>query len=516
MKHLSRRDMLKLAGLTAAGVALTPTLRFAPSIVRAATTLTIGINAEITSFDPHHAAASIVGNRWHGMIFDALTTVDESGALQPQLATKWASEGNTWTFELRPNVRFHDGSTMTAKDAAYSINRVLGLTADPQPSQGRAGFTAYIEKAEATGDLQLTVTTKLPDALLPFRLAAVNACIMPEAYVTATGFEKVQTAPIGAGPYKLVETKQGERTVLEAHADYWGGKPAADQVILRPIPELATRVAAFQAGEVDFITTIAPDSIAQLETDTTRVLSSQVFNWMLIYFNTTKAPTDKVELRRALSLSIDRQSIAANLWGGRVRVMNDYLLPGEFAYDESRPPFAFDEDAAKKALEAAGYAGEEVAFTPPATYYTNGRLVTDAINEMWTNIGVNVKYEPLELAKWAEQSLAGNNIATLQSFGTQGDPGTGIGSVWAPGAWIARYYAPDEAAQKLLNEAAASTDADLRRKNYRAYIDILDRDVPIAPLYQSAEFYGLRKGLAWTPNPNFFINLRPGVFAFEG
>jgi peptide/nickel transport system substrate-binding protein len=513
--HVSRRHFIKLAGIAAAAATLSPVSRAlsAPRFIQTAKTFTIGINAELTTFDPQHSGGSIVGNRMHGFVFDQLTQLDPAGQLQPMLATAWKNDGMRWVFTLRPNVKFHDGTTMTAQDVAFSINRMMGLTPNPQPSNTRTSLAPFIEKAEVTGDLEVAIITKIVDGLLPLRMASVNTCIVPEAYYSATTFEDLQTKPIGAGPFKLVSFAAGDRSVMEAHADYWGGRPNIDQLVVRPIPETATRMAAFQAGELDLVTTVPPDSIDSLGSSNTRVETSRVFNWMLTYFNTNKGPTANVDFRRALSLSIDRKAIAESLWGGRVRVMNDYYLPGEFGYDEKRPDFAFDLDAAKKALDAAKYAGEALEFTPPAQYYTNGRLVTDAINEFWTNAGITVTYEPLDNQNWFERSLAGNNIATLQSFGTSGDPGTGIGSVWAPGLWIANYFLPNEASQKLLTEAASSTDADLRRKNYRAFADYLDTVVPIAPLYQSVEFYGVKNDIKWTPSVTFQIDLRPNIFS---
>jgi peptide/nickel transport system substrate-binding protein len=511
---ISRRSFLQFVG-AAGAVAGLPSARrglLTPAFLQGAKPFTIGINADISTLDPHAAAGSIVGARFYGMVFDQLTTTDPKGALQPQLATKWVADNLTWKFTLRPDVKFHDGTVMTAKDVAFSLNRMLGYEPKPIASPGRASFTPYIAKVEATGDLEVTITTKLADPLLPLRLATPIACVIPQAYAEKQGFDALQKMNIGAGPYKVVEYKTGDRMVVEAHKDYWGGAPAASQVTVRIIPEPATRLAAFLSGDVDLATTISPDSYAQLTTDKTTGITSEVFNWMLIYFNTKKGITSNVDLRKALSLGIDRQSIATSLWNGKVRVMNDYYLPGEFAYDATRPPFPFDLDAAKKALEASGYKGEELEFTPPATYYTNGRLVTDAINEMWTNLGVKVKYTPLDTSQWGQRSIGGQNIATLQSFGTQGDPGTGIAAVWNAGGWIAQYYGPDADTQKLINEAASSSDPAVRSKNYRAVAAALDRDVPIAPLYQSVEFYGLRKGITWTPNVAFYIDLRPGNF----
>jgi peptide/nickel transport system substrate-binding protein len=336
---------------------------------------------------------------------------------------------------------------------------------------------------------------------------------MPKAYVESTDFEALQTAPIGAGPYRVQEFVAGDRLVLQRHDGYWMGAPEAAQVIVRLIPETATRIAALQAGEVDFITTVSPDLVDVVDAeDALRVDTVPVYNFMLIYFNTKMGVTQDVRVRRALSLAIDREALTEALWGGRVRVMNDYFLPGEFGYDADREAFAYDPDQARALLAEAGYAGEELPFTPPSTYYTNGQLVTEAIAEMWEAIGVNVLYEPLDTGAWADRSLGGQNIATLQSFGTSGDPATNsVVQTW--GSWLGQYYTPAEEFNTLAAEAAQSLDPEVRLANYRAIAGIMDADTPFTPLYQSVEFYAMRDGIAWTPHQEFYIDLRPGAFS---
>jgi peptide/nickel transport system substrate-binding protein len=477
----------------------------------AETTLTIGINAEVGAYDPHSVPGSIIGNRIFNMIFDQLTRTDNQGVVQPMLATAWEqTDETTWVFTLREGVVFHNGETMTAEDAAFSLNR---LVFGEQESAARSLFAPFIAAVEATGDLELTITTVAPDPLLPLRLSSPLTAILPQAYVEATDFEALQTAPIGAGPYRVEEIIAGDRVVLARHDDYWMGAPEAAQVIIRLIPETATRVAALQAGEVDFITTVSPDLVDILDAEgALRVDTVSVYNFMLIYFNTNTGITQDARVRQALSLAIDREAIAEALWGGRVRVMNDYFLPGEFGYDAERPNFAYDPERAQALLAEAGYAGEELPFTPPSTYYTNGQLVTDAIAEMWEAVGVTVAYEPLDTAAWADRSLGGQNIATLQSFGTSGDPATNsVVQAWA--SWLGQYYVPSEEFNTLASEAAQSLDPEVRLANYRAIADIMDTDVPFAPLYQSVEFYSMRDGITWTPHQEFFIDLRPGAFS---
>ena len=473
-------------------------------------TLTIGINAEMGGMDPHHQAGAIVNNRFNYMIFDSLTTTDTDNNVVPMLATAWeATDDTTWVFTLREGVVFHDGSIMTAEDVAFSLNRLLF---GENESFIRSSYAPYITSVEATGDLQVTITTPSTDPLLPLRLASSNAAIMPQAYVEANSFEDLQLEGIGAGPYKLVEWVQGESMTLEAHADYWMGAPDAETVIMRIIPETSTRVAALQSGEVDFITTISPDLVDSLgAAEGIAVDAAPVLNFMLVYFNTTEGLTADANIRKALSLAIDRAALADDLWGGRVRVMNDYYLPSEFGYSEDVNYFEYDPQRAMQLLQEAGYNDEPIAFTPPNAYYTNGQLVTDVINEMWKAVGFNVEYEPLDTAAWAERSLAGNNIATLQSFGTNGDPATGsIVQTWD--SWMGNYFQPSEEARELAAEAGASLDVELRQENYRQIADLMDEATPIAPLYQTVEFYGRAENIEWTPHQNFYINLRPGAF----
>jgi peptide/nickel transport system substrate-binding protein len=471
----------------------------------------IGINAEPNPLDPHHAAGAIVNNRGYHMIFDQLVRVDSNGVLQPMLATEWENtDDTTWVFTLREGVVFHDGSVMTAEDVAFSLNRLLF---GENESFIRSTFLPFFEAVEATGELEVTITTPNTDPLLPLRLATPYSAIMPQAYVKATGFEAVQTAPVGAGPYRVTEAIAGERLVLERHDDYWMGAADAATITMRIIPELSTRISALQAGEVDFITTVSPDLVENLSnTDGVRVDSINVNNFMLLYFNTNTGLTADPLFREALSLAIDREAIAEGLWNGEVRVMNDYLLPNELGYDVDREIFAYNPERALELLEETGYNGEVLEFTPPNAYYTNGQLVTDAIAEMWTAIGINVDYQPLDTGAWAERSLAGENIVTLQSFGTNGDPATSsIVQTWD--SWMGAYYTPSDEFRALASEAASSLDDDMRVANYRQIIDILDTEVPFTPLYQTVEFYAMRDGISWEPHQNFFIDVRPGAFS---
>jgi peptide/nickel transport system substrate-binding protein len=447
---------------------------------------------------------------------EQLTNIARSGEIEPMLATEWAVDGTEWRFQLRPNVIFHDGSTMTADDVAFSLNRLLagkeGLTVDVA-----ASFKPFITSVEATGDLEITITTPFPDPLMPRRLASTSAYIVPRAYVEAQGDEVMSTRPVSAGPYRVVESDLRENIILERHSEYWMGTPAASRVILRVIPETSTRLAAFQAGEIDLMVNVPLDLIATIEGSSgLRVSNALLGNWMSAIFNAKTGPLSNIHLRRALSLGIDRQSIVDQLWLGLSEVMTDYFVPGEFGYQSGRPAYAYDPDAAQREIEAAGYAGEEIAFTPISSYYPNSELITPVMAEMWTALGLNINFAPLEAAAYGQQLFSGGLTSFIQSYGPVGDAFFFF-QLWSSDSSPFRqhYYAPMEEFDQLWQANVTELDQDVRFANYRRMVDLFEADLPLTPIYRSVDSYGVREGILWEAHPNFAIDFRPGSLSLE-
>ncbi|QPC83337.1 twin-arginine translocation signal domain-containing protein [Phototrophicus methaneseepsis] len=512
---ITRRTFLKMAGATAAATAFAPGTRFlsAPAIIHAQETITIGINAWVTSLDAQtQSGPSNVGYRIYGLMHDSLLQIGRDGQPEGLLATAWENDGNQWRFTLREGVVFHDGTTMTADDVVFSLERMM----DPQ-YQG-IGLTVgpYLASVEATDELEITITTPAPDPLLPYRLANYWVNIMPRAGVEAAGFDAMQANPIGAGPYKVVEFTP-DRLVLEQHSEYWGGTPAAGEIILRYIPENAIRVSALQAGEVDMITNVPIDQLDALESDgDLQVVSTNLFNFMNVLFNTTAGVTADVNVRRALSMAIDRQAIVDQLFGGRVRAMTDYLLPGTLGFDESRPVLTYDPEAAAAALAESSYNGELLSFTPPVGYYVNSELVTQVVNQMWQAIGVNTELAPMEMGAYGQAYYSGAVSATIQSLDSFGDPVTSLLYIWTAGSsnFFSSFYYPQPAEfDESMATLSTAFDPEIRTTEIRKVISILERDMPFTPIYQTADYFAMRQGITWQPHPLFYVDLRPNNFS---
>jgi peptide/nickel transport system substrate-binding protein len=209
-----------------------------------------------------------VGNQ----LYDGLTRFDlssEEGVPEvvPALAESWVVSEDlvTWTFTLREGVTFHDGTPWNADAAVFNLER---YTAEDSPNfypelAAQGGINVGgIDTVSKVDDMTIEITTVGPWSYLPIDLAAVFFG-SPTA-IQELGNEGFGEAPVGTGPFSFVELVRGERLVLDRNEDYWRGAPALERVILRPIPDSTARVAALQAGEVDWIEVPLPDDIPGL------------------------------------------------------------------------------------------------------------------------------------------------------------------------------------------------------------------------------------------------------------
>ena len=253
MADVTRRDVLK--GAAAATVAALAPASAALAQTTQKRELVVGQGGDISKFDPHFSTSSN-DIRISFNIFDNLVARWPDGKLHPALATDWKLTAPTaWTFRIRQGVKWHNGDPFSAADAKFSLER----TWDPAVKTRVSTVFTTIDRVEAPNATTLVIHTKKPDPLLPARLAFYGGQIVPQKYVSAVGGDAFNAKPVGTGPVKFASWTKDDRIVLEANADYWGGKPDFDRMIVRAVPEMAPRVAALLKGEVDMITQLPPD-----------------------------------------------------------------------------------------------------------------------------------------------------------------------------------------------------------------------------------------------------------------
>jgi peptide/nickel transport system substrate-binding protein len=507
---LTRRDLLK----GAAGMGAAMAARSVP--VSAQTTdkrdLVVAQGGDISTFDPHMSSLSN-DIRVSFNVFDTLVSRSPDGSLHPGLATEWTRQGpTTWTFAVRSGVKWHNGDPFTSADARFSLER----TFDPAARTRVSTVFSTIDHVDAPDPTTLVIHTKKPDPLLPARLAFYGGQIVPQRYLKAVGSDAFARAPVGTGPVTLVSWTKDDRAVLEAFADYWGGKPDFDRMIVRAVPETAPRVASLLKGEVDVITQLPPDQGEKVNTTaSTQMVGALYAGLYVLAVNSKVKPLDNPLVKQALALAIDRETLIKELWRGRGLTPSGPIAKGDNHFDASLPALAFNPSEARERLRKAGYKGEEVVIETTAGYMANDRPMAEAIQAMWKDAGVNARVEQIEYSvraqKMRERSFKG--LWWSDPTSTLGDPDGMMWRLLGPGGPQDYWRHPEF--DQLGNAARFSMDEKFRGEAYQRMTRIFLEHFPWLPVIQPYEDYGMQRYVQWTPSPNQQFEIRKFNFSFR-
>lgn len=483
--------------------------------------LTVGMSGFPPAIEPvlfnHTATRRVVPQ-----MFDTLIAFDHGRnmALRPALAERWErSSERSLRLALRRGVTFHDGSPFTAQDVAFSLggDHLLG----PKSGQSIAMQTLdTIERVEVIDDHSVIVHAKAGDALLEQRLAAWAAEIVSKrAFEAAGSWEKWTAAPVGTGPYRFVSMKLDVNVVLAAHDAYWSGKPPFQGIEFRIIPELASRVNALMAREVDIITDLPPDQFTEVaRRSELEVAGGAVQNIRFLAIDQTGPVLKDPRIRRALSLALDRKLFIEALWQNKVPVPNGFQMPsfGQ-GYVADFPALAYDPDLARKLVQESGYKGETITYKLLNNYYANQVAGAQTMIEMWKAVGLNVQIEMLENFQQIYRKPVN---AIFDSSSTAIFPDQ-LGQAWrefGPNGTLLRLVGiwQNEEYFKLGAALKETVDVKERAKMLRRMLDIVHvEDPPCVVLHASGQFYGKRKEVPWIPGQTLDLNFGPLNQAFS-
>lgn len=287
------------------------------------------------------------------MIYDQLVRPNQGGLPSPGLAMSWTSTPDfmTWTFQLRSGVRFHNGEPFTAKDAAFSLQRIL----NPKLSSPVRSVLGIMEKIEAIDDGTLRVTLKQAHADFPIILMDYRVRIVSLQAVRGD-LDAVDDGGIGTGAFKLKKLDARGTTVLAANPNYWGGKSGVDEVDIIAIADQDARNQALLAGQID-IAKVTPNEIGLFSTNKNFVVQQVPAGlWNPIVMRTDTPPFNDVRVRKALRMLADRESLLRLVVGdGNGTLACDApIWPGD-PYYNSELSCPADPGGAKKLLREAGY-----------------------------------------------------------------------------------------------------------------------------------------------------------------
>jgi len=487
--------------------------------------LTIGLASEPTAIDPHFHNLG-PNNAMSRHIFDRLILQNELQQLEPGLAVSWAPiDDLTWEFKLREGVKFHDGSDFTADDVVCTWDRAPDVPNSP------SSFATYTKgkSVEKIDDYTIHFKSEAPYPLMANDVSTV-AIVSDEGGCQGTTADYNDgSIAIGTGPFKFVSYRPGDSIVVERNEDYWGDKPIWTQVTFKPIQSGPARVAALLAGDVDVIASVPTTDVATLERNDDVSLSQGVSN-RVIYLHMdhhrvdspfVKAngggaidnPLQKLEVRKAISMAINRDAIVDNVMEG-IAIKAGQLLPeGFFGVSDNLEPVEYDPAGAKELLAAAGYPdGFELTIHGPNDRYINDAKIAEAIGQMLTRVGIKTAVETMPRSVYfGRASKGGPNDTPEFSFILVGW-GAGSGEASSPLKSLIATHTPDkgwgsanrgrysnEAFDTLLTEALSTVDDTQRQALLAQATEMAIEDVAIIPTHYQVSTWGAQNGLNYVP-----------------
>ncbi|WP_433016537.1 ABC transporter substrate-binding protein [Kribbella sp. CA-294648] len=400
---------------------------------------------------------------------ETLIKLDELGDAQPALATSWKrSTPLTWEFTIRSGVKFHDGTVLTAQDAAFALTRAT--TASPKPRI----LDGVQLTAVAKGNTVL-VTTAEADPLVPQRLSSPQLSILAKA---AYSGKRVSPVGTGSGPFKLVEVRGTSSARLDRYDGYWGEKAHAAGIDVSFVPDGAARAAAIRSGSAHLVEGIPVSQAALLEPKTIAEVPMPRTN--TLYLNTTTGPLKDPALRAAIRSAVDREALVKGVYEGRADLASGLLGPALPWAAKGRTELT-DRTAPKPP------AGTTITL---ATFTDRAELpeVASVLQQQLQKAGFVVKQVVREYAHIEEDALAGKFDAFILSRATVLDSGDPVAYMYSDFACkgsfnIAQLCNP--AVDAALTKAAAIPAGDERRAAIlQAEAAILRTDAAVPLLHE--------------------------------
>lgn len=374
--------------------------------------LVIAVDADV---DTLHATnmSTTVEMTVLNQLYDTLMHMNPDGTEEPEarIAESYSisDDGLDYTFKIRKDAKFHDGTPITVEDVVFSIE--LYKASEYQGSQ-----ISMLSSVEAVDDS--TVVCHLDAPYAPFLLGICSPYIVSKAYYEADP-EVFASTPMGSGPYKFVKRTTGSNIVLTANEDYYRGAPAIKDITFEVIPDSATMAIALQTGEIGFAEVTA-SVLSQLEANS-KIKISEVPTSAFAYIsmNTEKAPFNNVAVRQAINYAINRENLVTVCYEGKADVNSSICAPHRFGYSKDMMQYTYNPEKAKELLASAG-------LTTP--YDLGTLLVAEQYSDMATVIqndlkavGLEVKIEPKEFNAYIGELTSGNYGITTLTMTLEGD-----------------------------------------------------------------------------------------------
>lgn len=434
--------------------------------------IVVGITQDLDSLDPHVCVAAGTKEVLYN-VFEGLVKADTEGNLVPAVAKSYeiSPDGKKYTFKLRDGVKFHNGSTVTAEDVKYSIERVSGLTPDADNEIKIEKALSVIDKVVIEDEETIVLELNESDTEL---LGYLTAAIIPKDY------KDQGKNPVGTGPFKFESYTPLESFVVVKNDDYWGDKAYLSKVTFKIASDGDALFLELTSGNVDiipYLTDAQASSIPKgyrLETGTMNMVQG-------LYFNCAKAPFNDPKVRQAVCLCLDKQEILDMVAGGRGEITGSNVSPrfAKYFSEEARDYYKKDINKAKELLKEAGAEKLEFTITVPSNYVFHVDTA-QVIEQQLKAAGITAEINQVDWAAWLDDVYKGGKYeATVIGLACDLAPSDTVSRFDSnAGNNFVKYSNPEF--DELFAKAKSTTDENEKVKLYKEIQMLMAKDATAA------------------------------------
>ncbi|BAU72612.1 ABC transporter substrate-binding protein [Metapseudomonas furukawaii] len=509
------RQKSPLQALLAAGMIL------GSSVSVAANNLVFCSEGSPAGFDPGQYTTGTDFDATSETLFNRLAQFKRgSTQVEPALARSWdiSEDGKRYVFHLRPGVKFHTTAyfkpsrDFNADDVVFTFQRMLDKEhpfrkAYPTefPYFTDMGLDANIAKVEKLDDLTVAFTLNQVDAAfiqnLAMNFAAIQSAEYADQLLEAGKAADINQKPIGTGPFVLKRYQKDAQIRFTGNKDYWKPEDVKiDNLIFAINTDASVRAQKLKAGECQITLNPRPADLASLKADPRLVVPSEPgFNLGYIAYNVTRAPFDKLEVRQALDMAVNKQAIIDAVYQGAGQLAVNGMPPTQWSYDETIKDAGYDPEKAKALLKAAGVAeGTEIslwAMPVQRAYNPNAKLMAEMLQADWAKVGIKARIVTYEWGEYIKRAHNGEHDAMLIGWtGDNGDPDNWLGTLYGCDAVDGNNFSKwcDANYDKLVKAAKSTSDTARRTELYKQAQHVLKEQVPITPIAHSTVYQPMR------------------------
>ncbi|CAM3273780.1 glutathione ABC transporter substrate-binding protein [Filibacter tadaridae] len=446
----------------------------------------VAVASNFTGLDPHDTNDTL-SNSAEKTMMEGLLGFDKDMKIIPLLAKEYSAndEATEFTFKLRENIKFHDGTPFNAEAVKVNFDRL----ADPNSGLKRHSLFAIIEKTEVVNDYEVKFTLSEPFGAMINTFAHPAALIISPKALEEHGKE-IARNPVGTGPFKFVEWKPGEGLEIVKNEEYWQeGFPKVDSITFKPVTENGSRIAMLQTGEADFIYPVPTEQVEGIDgKDGIEIESKPSIVVRYMAMNTLKEPFDDKKVRQALNYAVNKDAFIKVVMNDQSSKLDSVIAP-DVQYYAQQELYKFDVEKAKELLKEAGVK-EGLKANLWGANNSSAIKAMEFLQQQLAQVGIEVEVFPMEAGTLSDKiwSVQEAKDADIELYYGGWSPSTGdadwgirplVGGedAFPPNAYNVSYYNNPKVNQLILDGLQTADDA-ARAKAYEEAQGIIWEDAP--------------------------------------